>query len=76
MRVGQTRRWSLIESITNVAVGLGVALGANAIYFSVTNYEWTWKWMSMLIVWMTIISVIRSYLLRRFFNWLWIKYQS
>lgn len=76
MRIGQTRRWSLIESITNVVIGLGVALLANAIYFSATGYAWTWHWMGGLAVWMTIISIIRSYFLRRFFNWLWVKYQS
>ena len=64
----QSRRASLVESAANIAVGYGVAVSAQAaifplfgIYVSVSD--------NMLIGAMfTVVSLIRSYCLRRIFN--------
>jgi len=65
----QSRLQSLFEAIANVVLGYGVALGAQLIVF---------PWFSINIplvssvaigVIFTFVSLVRSYLLRRLFNW-------
>jgi len=66
----QSRRWSFIESVANVAVGFLVALLAQIIVFP-------WFGMQVRLVdnlkigaIFTVISIMRSYLVRRGFNFL------
>lgn len=66
--MNQTRKGSLIESLVNVIVGFGIA------YIS----QWTFFWMIeeplhshtlfWLTVFMTFVSIARSYTIRRVFN--------
>ena len=64
----QSKQRSALESVTNVLVGFLVAVGANlsvlpAFGYNVTVYD------SFAIGWLfTLISLIRSYILRRLFN--------
>lgn len=64
----QTRRGSLIESMVNIAIGFGVALLSQLaifpmfeIHVSLTSNLWIGAWF-------TLISLVRSYLVRRWFN--------
>jgi hypothetical protein len=64
----QTRRHSLLESVTNVLVGYGVAIAAQVVVFP-------WFGMHPRLAdnfaiggVFTVVSLTRSYLLRRLFN--------
>lgn len=66
----QSRLQSLGETLSSVAAGFLLALGLQILLARLyhvpmqlrTNVEWT--------VWFTILSIVRSYCFRRFFNWL------
>lgn len=65
----QSRRRSIYEAGVNIAVGLGLSVVLN---FSVLRYQGlsvTWAGMGWLAIIMTIVSFMRQYALRRFFNW-------
>lgn len=64
----QTRRMSFIESITNVLVGYGVSLLSQIIIFPFFDISISLKSNIYIGLWFTLISIIRSYVLRRFFN--------
>lgn len=64
----QLKRHSLLESIVNVAVGYGVALLSQIIIFPVFGIKVSLRDNVLIGVFFTIISIIRSYLLRRLFN--------
>ncbi len=66
--MGQTRTWSFIEALINVVVGICVAWGLSFLVFPLFGYEPTVTktlWISLIF---TAASLLRSYLLRRFFN--------
>jgi len=64
----QLRRHSLIESIVNVAVGYGVALASQLAIFPVFGIKVTLQENLLIGLFFTVISIIRSYALRRFFT--------
>lgn len=64
----QTRKVSLFESVTNVVVGYGVALLSQIIIFPIFGIYVSLKTNLWIGLWFTIISIIRSYILRRIFN--------
>lgn len=66
--MGQTRRQSLIEAGTNIAVGLLVSYVANMAFLSAIGMPISHGQNAVLAVFMTVISLIRSYTLRRLFN--------
>ena len=64
----QSKKQSLIESLTNIFIGYFVALASQMaifplfdIHISVSDNIWIG-------VWFTVISIIRSYVVRRVFN--------
>lgn len=64
----QSRLGSLIEAVFNVAIGLVISVIANAIVFPRFGFHPTLAenvWISVIY---TVISIARSYLVRRFFN--------
>lgn len=68
--MGQSKVWSWIEAIGNTLIGYGIALAGQLVVFpmfgiAVSLYE------NLIIggIFMG-ISTVRSYLLRRLFNWL------
>ena len=66
----QSRRASFIESIANVVVGFSVATIANYYIIPLFGYPVTFSdsfWIGAVF---TVISIIRSYLFRRLFNWI------
>ena len=64
----QTRRHSAIESITNVAVGYLVALASQIIIFPFFGINIPIQDNILIGLWFTIISIARSYCLRRIFT--------
>ena len=66
--MNQTRLSSLIEALMNVAIGYGVAVLSQiaifpmfGIHVSITTNLWIGAWF-------TVISLVRSYVIRRWFN--------
>lgn len=65
---GQTRLGSLIEAVFNVVIGLAISIVANALVFPMFGFRPTLGqnvWISVIY---TVISLVRSYTLRRWFN--------
>ena len=70
----QTKRQSLIETLTSVFVGWLIGVILNLTILPLFNYNITVVdslWVSLIF---TAISVVRGYLIRRFFNLKEIKY--
>jgi membrane protein CcdC involved in cytochrome C biogenesis len=64
----QSRQRSALEAVTNVVVGFLVAVGANLLVLPAFGYQVT-VYDSFAIGWVfTVISMMRSYFLRRLFN--------
>lgn len=64
----QTKRQSLIETLTNVAIGYLVSLIANLIVLPLFNYNISLTDGIYISIIFTVISIIRGYLVRRYFN--------
>ena len=68
LRPAQTRSASLIEAITNVLVGYGVALLTQQLVFPLLGIATTLATDSLIAGVFTPVSLARSYLLRRLFE--------
>ena len=66
--VGQTPRVAIIEAWTNIAIGFSVNFCANFLLFPLVGVNVSAADNFMLGWCYTAISVVRSYLVRRFFN--------
>lgn len=64
----QTKTHSLIESVSNVIVGYFVALLSQIIIFPVFGIHATIQDNIMIGLWFTVISICRSYIMRRVFT--------
>ena len=65
----QSKRRSLSESLSNVAVGMGVAIASQYAIFPMFGiHGMSFGHHLGITCWFTAISIIRSYLLRRWFN--------
>ncbi|WP_373942642.1 hypothetical protein OEG92_05420 [Polaribacter sejongensis] len=64
----QTKKQSLVESITNTAVGFGISLAATFLIFPIVGVESTGTKNVLITIFFTAVSITRSYLLRRYFN--------
>lgn len=65
----QTRVGSFIEAIINVLVGFTIATIANLVFIPMFGYPITLEDSIGVGAILTVISIIRSYTLRRIFNW-------
>ena len=65
----QTRTRSMVEAITNVVIGFLVAYGANLTVLPAFGYHVTLSEGAYIGIIFTIISLVRSYLVRRLFNY-------
>lgn len=68
---GQSKSMSMVEAVVNTVVGLGVAMVATAAICKAYGIPMTWENNFIITFWMTVLSVLRSYLLRRLFNAQW-----
>ena len=64
----QTKKYSAIESIVNVLIGYLVAVGSQMVIFPMFNIHIPTHQNFTMGLWFTLVSVIRSYILRRIFN--------
>nr|DAH83241.1 MAG TPA: hypothetical protein [Caudoviricetes sp.] len=64
----QTRKGSLAEALINVAIGYGINLTANALLFPLFGWHISLQQNILLGVFYTVISIVRSYCIRRWFN--------
>lgn len=66
--MGQSRAMSAIESIANVVIGYGLVVGTQVVVFPWFSVSIPFKSNLAIGMIFTIISLIRSYVLRRLFN--------
>ena len=64
----QTKYQSLIESITNILIGYLTALLSQVLIFPIFDIDVTFQDNLLIGLYFTIISLLRSYLVRRYFN--------
>lgn len=64
----QTKTQSLIEAMTNTAVGFGISLAATFVIFPVLGIATTPSKNLLITLFFTAISIIRGYVIRRWFN--------
>lgn len=69
--MSQSKATSLLEAVVNTIVGLVVAMIATAAICKAYSIPMTWENNFIITFWMTVISIARSYLLRRLFNAQW-----
>ena len=70
MRIGQSRRGSIVEAVVNVLVGYGVAVTAQVMVFPLFGIHIPLSANLGIGVIFTVVSLARSYALRRLFNWI------
>lgn len=66
--MAQTRKMSAVESVANVLIGYFVALAAQALIFPLFGIHIPASSHAAIGGLFTAVSLVRSYLLRRFFN--------
>lgn len=69
----QTKRGSLIEALINVVIGYSINFTANMLVFPMFGWHITVKQNLVLGVIFTVISIARSYFIRRYFNHLIVR---
>jgi hypothetical protein len=66
--MSQSRKGSFVEAVMNVAVGYGVALLSQLIIFPWYGIHVPLSTNIAIGIWFTVVSLIRSYCIRRWFN--------
>lgn len=64
----QTKLGSLIESLMNILIGFGVALASQILVFPLFGIHVSLITNLWIGAWFTAISLVRSYVIRRWFN--------
>lgn len=71
--MSQSRRGSIVEAVVNTCVGLVVAFIMNVVLYSAYHVPVSRSTTFAITMWMTVVSIIRGYVLRRAFNAEWWK---
>jgi len=66
----QTKLQSFIESCINIGIGVGISYIANLFVLPVFGYDVTFSDAFYISLVFTAIGLIRTYFVRRLFNWL------
>ena len=66
--MNQTKRQSFIEAVFNTLIGFVVALISQIVVFPQFGIQVTFETNLWIGAWFTVISVVRSYIVRRWFN--------
>jgi len=64
----QSKIGSLVESMMNIAIGYGVALISQIVLFPMFDIHISLSTNMWIGLWFTAISLVRSYVIRRWFN--------
>jgi hypothetical protein len=64
----QSKRHSLIESVTNIAIGMVVSLASQSVIFPLCSVYVSMGTNITITAWFTVISLVRQYAIRRYFN--------
>jgi hypothetical protein len=67
---GQTRKLSAIEAVMNVLIGYGIAIVAQLLIFPRFGGHFSLSDNLQIGALFTVVSLLRSYCLRRMFNWI------
>jgi hypothetical protein len=65
----QTKKTSLFESVVNVVAGYGVAVLSQIVIFPFFGVYISLSANLKIGLWFTAISIVRSFCIRRYFNW-------
>jgi hypothetical protein len=68
--IGQSKRNSLLEAITNTGLGLLIAWASTTAVFALCGVVATQSQIGGVVILMTGVSVARSYVVRRIWNWI------
>jgi len=64
----QTKLQSLLESLTNISIGYLVAVGSQFVLFPMFDIHISVADNFIIGIWFTLISLVRGYAVRRWFN--------
>lgn len=67
----QTKLGSFVEALVNTLVGLVFAFAAQSVMFAVSGIHATATQNLIVVIGMTVVSVVRTYIIRRVFNGAW-----
>lgn len=76
MNASQSRKHSLFEAFSNVLIGYGIAFITQLAVFPLFGIHISLHDNLAIGGIFTVISIARSYLLRRFWNWIHVKQQE
>lgn len=68
--MGQSRKGSLVESLVNVVAGFGLSMITNILLMAAYGFHVTLHQQVQLTAIFTVMSIGRSFVLRRIFNWI------
>jgi len=71
--MGQTKLMSLVEAVANVLIGYGIATVSQIIIFHWYDIKISLKDNLVIGLYFTVISIVRSYYVRRLFNRIFIR---
>lgn len=66
----QTKKMSLLETITSVVIGYIISLIAQMIIFPIFDIKVSFEDNLLIGLFFTVVSIIRGYFVRRLFNWI------
>lgn len=66
--MSQSRRASLVETCTNIAIGFALSLGLQTLLMHAYGLHTSIGTDLQITVWFTVLSLVRGYVLRRVFN--------
>ena len=66
--MNQTRLGSLVESLMNILIGYSIAILSQLVIFPQYDIHISFSTNLWIGVWFTFVSLIRSYVIRRWFN--------
>ena len=64
----QTKLNSVLESLSNTTIGLLTTLIFSPFIYSMVGMTYTYSQLGLVTVLFTVLSIVRSYVIRRFFN--------
>lgn len=70
---GQSRKASLVEAVANVLLGYGIAVASQSVIFPLFGIHVSLRESMAIALAFTGVSIARSYVLRRLFNWVQVR---